>query len=155
MKIVDRKTFLSLPPETIFTKYEPCSFGELSIKGGSIGGIDFFYQQIADAIDCHDSGEMFDKLNAAEKRGVSVAFDFDCQGRDGLFDADQLFAVWEPADVAALIARLSKCAAGVGECFPMLDPNVPEMGSRYPDRGCYRVGCHIHGGPGGMKDEPK
>lgn len=40
--------------------------------------------------------------------------------------------------------------SGVGECFPMLDPNVPEFGSRYPDKGCYRVGCPIHGGPDGV-----
>jgi hypothetical protein len=37
--------------------------------------------------------------------------DFDCQGRDGLFDAAQLFAVWEPQDVAVLIARLTLTVA--------------------------------------------
>lgn len=37
--------------------------------------------------------------------------------------------------------------SGVPQCFPLLDPNVPEGGSRYPDKGCYRVGCPIHGGP--------
>lgn len=112
MKIVDRKTFLSLPAETLFSKYEPCVFGDLCIKGDTLGSNDFAYQQIADAIACNDSGEFADKLLAAERTGGSVALDLDCQGRDGLFDDDQLFVVWEPADVAALIARLSKCASG-------------------------------------------
>lgn len=44
----------------------------------------------------------------------------------------------------------SRFTVGVQECFPLLDPNVPEGGSRYPDKGCYRVGCPIHGGPDGV-----
>jgi len=33
---------------------------------------------------------------------------FECEGRDGLFDECQLFAVWEPQDVAALITKLQQ-----------------------------------------------
>ncbi len=32
--------------------------------------------------------------------------DFDCQGRDGCFDEDQLLAVYSRSDVEALMARL-------------------------------------------------
>lgn len=46
-------------------------------------------------------------------------------------------------------------AYGVQECFPLLDPNVPEGGSRYPDKGCYRVGCPIHGGPAGVQEDQR
>lgn len=113
MKIVDRKAFLTLPPETLFSKYEPCVFGDLCIKGDTIGSNDFAYQQIADAVAAHDGGEFANKLFDAKASGGSVAMDFDCQGRDGLFDADQLFAVWEPADVAALLVRLSRVPHGV------------------------------------------
>lgn len=118
MKIVDRKTFLSLPAGTLFSTYQPCVFGDLRIKGDSIGEIDFFYQPITDAIACNDSSEFAEKLDAAQASGASLSMDFDCQGRDGMFDADQLFAVWEPADVAALIARLGRCTAGVAERHP-------------------------------------
>jgi hypothetical protein len=45
------------------------------------------------------------------------------------------------------MANLHTPERGEQECFPRLDPNVPEGGSRYPDKGCYRVGCSIHGGP--------
>lgn len=33
MRIVDRKTFLAMPIGTVFSKYEPCVFGNLCIKG--------------------------------------------------------------------------------------------------------------------------
>lgn len=109
MLIVDRAKFLALPAGTLFSKYEPCVFGGLMIKGDSIffdGGNDFWCQQIADAIDANDSGEFADKLIDAQENGASVGLDLDCQMRDGLFDHDQLFAVWEPHDVAQLIERL-------------------------------------------------
>jgi hypothetical protein len=39
--------------------------------------------------------------------------DFACEGRDGCFESDdQMFAVWERADVEALIARLSATLTG-------------------------------------------
>lgn len=34
--------------------------------------------------------------------------DFDNEGRDGFFNREQLFAVWEPADVSALMERLTR-----------------------------------------------
>jgi hypothetical protein len=40
------------------------------------------------------------------ENGEEIPLDFDCQGRDGLFDLDQLFAVWSDSDVEALITRL-------------------------------------------------
>lgn len=109
MKIVNRATFLAMPAETLYSKYAPCFFGPLSIKGDTIGENDFGEQQIADAIESSGSDEFFDLLDRAEHGGESLRMDFDCQGRDGLFDAGQLFAAWEREDVEALIARLQQC----------------------------------------------
>lgn len=106
MKIVDRKTFLAMPPDTLYSKYEPCFFGDLEIKGYTAGTNDFVTQQIVDAVRCNDSNEFFDILLDAQKTGASFAMDFDCASRDGLFDDAELFAVWEQADVIALIRRL-------------------------------------------------
>jgi hypothetical protein len=111
MKIIDRKTFLSLPPGTLFSKYEPCAFGDLLIKGESITN-DFYYQQIADSIDADSSDEFADSLEAAQRDGTGLEMDFDAQMRDGLFDEDQLFAVWERRDVEKLIVRLKRALAG-------------------------------------------
>lgn len=113
MKIVTREQFMKYPAETLYSTYEPCYFGPLLIKGDTIEhdgkNIDWFYQQIADAVDAENSGALYDTLVGAEKLGFSVALDFDCQGRDGLFDDKQLYAVWEPQDVIALVSRLQAC----------------------------------------------
>lgn len=106
MKIVDRKTFLSMPAGTLFSKYVPMCFGELCIKESTLGENDFLVQHINDAIACGGSDEFASLLDDAERNGTSLAMDFDALGRDGCFDADQLFAVWERDDVEALIARL-------------------------------------------------
>lgn len=109
MKIVNRETFLVLPPGTLFSKYKPCYFEELCIKGETLGFCnDFLVQQIADAIQNTGSGDFSERLFRSEAEGDSLPMDFDYEGRDGCFDDDQLFAVWERADVKALIVRLNK-----------------------------------------------
>jgi|GEM_PF-1373079 len=107
MKIVDLRAFLALPAETVFSKYEPCSFENICIKGESMTN-DFAYQQIHDAVDSGDTGEFVDILESATETGESFEMDFDCQSRDAMFDKDQLFAVWERQDVYYLIKRLQK-----------------------------------------------
>lgn len=112
MRIVDRQTFLALPPNTLYSKYAPCFMEHLHIKMDTLPSdyaSDWWEVQIADAVDCQGSADFADKLHEAEKNGTSLAMDFETQGRDGCFDEDQLFAVWEDADVRALIERLSRC----------------------------------------------
>lgn len=106
MKIVDHKTFLSMPAGTVYSKYEPCIFEPFCIKGKSISYGDFFYQTIVDSVKCRGSDEFHGLLDDSEKNGTTFPLDFDSQGRDGCFEVDQLFAVWDDSDVEALIARL-------------------------------------------------
>lgn len=112
MRIVNRQTFLAMSPGTIFAKYRPCVFEELLIKGETLrSGNDFLYQPLVGAIDAHSSEVFEDKLHAAELAGADgpeVAMDFDVESRDGLYDADQLFAVWSREDVEGLIERLRR-----------------------------------------------
>lgn len=108
MKIVNRTQFLALPAQTLFSKYEPCCFGELEIKSDSLRN-DWLTQDIAGAIANNGSEDFASKLFDAEINGTSLPMDFDCLGRDGCFDEGQLFAVWEKADVEALIGRLIRC----------------------------------------------
>ena len=107
MRIVDRKTFLMLPAGIVYSKYKPCVFGSLEIKGDSIRN-DFFSQQIANAVDCDNSEEFSEILFKAEETGENFKMDFNCEGRDGLYDDDQLFAIWNADDVEALIDRLKE-----------------------------------------------
>jgi hypothetical protein len=107
MKIVDRITFLALPENTLYSKYEPCVFGPLEIKGETWGN-DFLTQQIADSVDAAGTDELIDILFDAQEKGTSFDLDLEICGRDGLFEDDQLFAVWEHNDVVKLIERLQK-----------------------------------------------
>jgi hypothetical protein len=115
MKIVNRAAFLAMPAETLYAKYTPCVFEGMCVKGDTIyaadgKAIDWFYQQIgAEAIAAHDSGEWVALLEESELTGKSLNMDFECQGRDGYFEDDQLFAVFDKQDVAQLIGRLRKC----------------------------------------------
>lgn len=109
MKIVNLKTFRALPPNTVFAKYQPCVFEELEIKGETWEHDFLVTSNLSSAIKCSGSGEFRELLDRAEKEGISLAMDFDTEGRDGCFEDDQLFAVWEEADVRALIERLKLC----------------------------------------------
>lgn len=108
MKIVDRKTFLSMPENTLFSKYDPCWFNSMEIKGHTIGDNDFFLQELTGSIAYNNAAGREVILDRAAKTGCHVDMDFDSYGRDGMFD-DALFAVYEKEDIEALIERLKKC----------------------------------------------
>lgn len=109
MKIVNLKTLRALPPNTVFSKYEPCVFGELGIKGETWEHDFLVTSSLSSAIESDSTEDFVDLLNQAEKTGESLAMDFNSEGRDGCFDDNQLFGVWEEADVRALIERLKLC----------------------------------------------
>lgn len=108
MKIVNLKSFRALPSGTLFLKYEPCVFGELQVKGDT-WEYDFLCGEMAAPIDANSSDDYGNKLDDAMENGTSVALDFDCYGRDGCFDDNQLFAVYEKEDMEKLISKLQEC----------------------------------------------
>lgn len=99
MRIVDRKTFLEQLPGTVFQKYIPCSVEEICIKGetlwheGTKSLGDFWYQPIGVC-----------PTNAPPSME-------DSEYRDGCFDPDQLFALYDDDDVHTLIAQLREAVA--------------------------------------------
>lgn len=103
MKLVNRTTMLQLPAGTLISKYEPAVINETLIKDESIihdgEHIDFFTQQIfEDSVD----------LDAIYSTG-SGELDLESHSRDGCFDYDELYIIWEPADIQATIDRLQAC----------------------------------------------
>jgi DNA modification methylase len=72
---------------------------------------DWYEQDIVGSIESTGSDDWAQKLDAAQRLGFSLRMDFDIDGRDGCFDEDQLFAVWERQDVEALIERLQRTLA--------------------------------------------
>ena len=109
MKIVNREEFLRLPSGTIYTTYEPCIFGNLSIKYDcTFSGEDFYFLEIAGSIESSSSDEFFDRVEAMANNGEAFPIDLDVSMRDGCFEKDQLYAVWEKEDVQSLITVLQK-----------------------------------------------
>lgn len=102
MKIVNRIEFLKLPSGTMYSLYSPIVFDGLYVKFDSINStvgekyIDFLNISLTDSI---DSMEELEKM----EKGISIGMDFDCIGRNGLYDLDQKYAVWEKKDVQGLM----------------------------------------------------
>lgn len=119
MKIVNRVEFLKLPSGALFREYEPCTFGELRVKGDTWPGTlrsnpsirtDEFIVLHLDLVDADSSDEEFDILDRAQKTGESFRIDYDGWMRDGWSPEveKQLFAVYEPSDVEQLIELLQR-----------------------------------------------
>jgi len=90
MRIIDRSAFLA----------------PLTIKQAT-DGADFYVQDLIPEFVGNESEEDWTgSLDAIEDGEPSPTLDYDLIGLDGLLDRDQLFAVFEPHDVEALIARL-------------------------------------------------
>lgn len=106
MRIVNREEFLAMPAGTVFAKYKPCIFDDLEIKGGSLTN-DFYAQELSVPIKAASDHEFSDILYRAEADGCEVELDFYNEYRDGLYDKDQLFAVYSKEDVQQLIKRLT------------------------------------------------
>lgn len=97
-----------MPAGTLFMKYEPCSFGDLQSKGET-WELDFLSENITYEIDCTNSNEFSDKLHSAKETGENLRMDFDITSRDGCFDDNQLFAVYDKRDVEMLTDKLNRC----------------------------------------------
>lgn len=120
MRIVDRKTFLSLPSGTVFAKFgrQPkdgshlnLTLSEIAIKGET-SYTDFCVQELIPWFEgVSDSAGHFAVFESMLKGEHSPPLDYECDGRDGLFDEDQLFAVWERDDLQRLLARLRTALA--------------------------------------------
>ena len=117
MKIVDRQTFLQMPAGTIYAKVSmgAYDFEAVEIKSNTVSGVDWYSQRlVGDFVGDKDSNDWLDSVEAmhnSEERAV----DLDIECRDGLFDRDQLFAVFDKTDAEALLARI---AAALQEGYP-------------------------------------
>ena len=104
MKIYRRAAFMELPAGVLFSKGKPWWFDGIYVKGDSIN----FKDAIGDfgslnlaSIESHDSGELVERFEKMLEEGASFPME-DAYGRDGLFDQDDLFLVWERADLEQL-----------------------------------------------------
>lgn len=104
MKLVDRKTFMSMPAGTLFRKVpEPWIIEPLSIKGDTMGA-DFGYMELAQPETF--SGEDFIAPLHDLEVGGSRKLETDGYGRDGVFQDTDMFLVLDDDDRRALVEIL-------------------------------------------------
>ena len=94
MVILNRKEFLELSCDTIFSKYKECCFESICIKGATIGN-DWFNIRLMDAV--------------KKIKTTNYALDLETESRNAEFDEEQMFAVYEKEDVEKLIKKLKDC----------------------------------------------
>lgn len=101
MRIVDRKTFLQLPKGTVYSKFNPSIFYELNVKTSNPEdewGNDWVHIPLIEGFIKGDRNHIdYDYFE----------FDLDCSVRDGSYEEEQLFAVYDKNDILKLIARLT------------------------------------------------
>lgn len=105
MKILNRGAFLGMPEGTIFSKGKPMYFESLCVKGESTyfdgGGSDFTYRDLIwfeNSGDSDQSRIFDDMVYKAESARIMQSY-----GRDGCFDEEDLFLVYEKYDLIEMI----------------------------------------------------
>lgn len=105
MRVVNRKTFLTLSVGTIYCKGSQWAFDGLCIKDDSLDN-DWIYLNPAWP-SAHDSGEAMDLLERSLETGSSFPCE-DAYGRDGSFDDKDVFLIFERADLEALRTHIDR-----------------------------------------------
>lgn len=109
MRIVKREEFLKLPINTLYRKYKPQFYEDLCIKGETWDS-DFLCQELhGDISGSTGSDHNSDLHDMAVESGGVFRFDLDGLGRDGLYDENQLFAIYDNEDIKGLIEKLKIC----------------------------------------------
>lgn len=104
MKILNRKDFLNLPSGTIFSEYLPCNLYGLFVKEDTCGDNDYNEIDLISSIELKESEDYCTVLE-----GGNFKMDYKYSGRNGHFEDEQLYAVYEQKDINKLIEYLKKC----------------------------------------------
>lgn len=122
MKLVNRKTFLSLPEGTVFCKFPLTDKGDASkmtfgmsspcIKGETVEN-DFFSCTLGEEmqpVNANDSKELFDTFFDMQKNlGKEIPFE-SAGGRDGFLDDENVwFMIYSKEEIQEMVDELNHC----------------------------------------------
>lgn len=107
MRIVNRKEFSELPNGTLFSEYNPVVFQGLFIKCEQMGS-DYGELSLIGNVKAASSDQSFQILESAEENGTSFDLDFESYGRNGIFNEEQKYAIYERKDIEELIQALKE-----------------------------------------------
>ena len=111
MKIVNYTEFSKLPVNTVYGFYHPCIMSGIYIKGDSRSNnnndiiSDWYFSSINEPMLDSDEDNIMSEM---ENKGISVDIDVDIQMRDGMFDYDRKFVIYEKSDVIKIIEKLKE-----------------------------------------------
>lgn len=107
MRLVKKSEFLSLPEGTLFARLqERWVFDELSIKGDSLSSDDFWKIPLGWPDDAFEGGICkLDEMLADPSVSYSAN---DTIQREGIYDSDSVYLVYEQNDIDNLVERLKK-----------------------------------------------
>lgn len=120
MKIYNRKKFLKLPNGTIFCKGTKWCFDNLSIKGHSWEN-EFLYIDLCN-IDANDTGQWVDRLEDSLENCTSYPINNNI-ARDGLFEEEGIFLVFEEKDLIFLIDVMKIAKSVTPQSISIYDKN--------------------------------
>jgi hypothetical protein len=104
MRIVSRNEFLALPPGTVYCKYWSLGIlGDICIKEETVHG-DWWFQSLTKT-DAKNTEE-FDL--AENSSSYEINLDLNCLDRDGFFEEEDKFAVFNDNDVRQIINVLQE-----------------------------------------------
>lgn len=102
MRVMNKADFLKLPPGVAYCCGKKWYFYSLNFKGDSIPDtVGDWYELDPAWVDGHDSGECFDRLTDMLEKGASYPMQ-DSECRNGLYEDDDIFLVFEKADLLKL-----------------------------------------------------
>ena len=107
MKVVNYIEFIKLPINTLYSDFteDSCIINNIYCKQETISDNDWFYTNFTGTIEYDDDVyESFSKL----KNSLSVELDTTSIERDGMFDRNRKFIVYEKQDIINLMKVLKK-----------------------------------------------
>ena len=111
MRIINKQEFYKMPAGTLYSEFEPDILNNLLVKGQTFYNgkepIDYLECSLIDCIDCNEHSNILTK--ADNDSNFSFDFNYDNFGRNGIFDEDQKYMVYEKKDVEKLIEFLKGC----------------------------------------------
>lgn len=123
MRVVNRETFKQLPSGTAFQRGKPWVWSGLCFKQESY--VDDWWYVDVDTVEANDSGELFSRLEEMRTVGASYPIE-DGSVRDGRFDPDDLFLIYEVEDLARIRDWIDEAIAASNKKAPEVSPEGSE-----------------------------
>lgn len=137
MKIVNKKEFRELKTPFVFSHYRPCIIEDLfmCVDNTSMKNDIVQVELLGNVIPIGDepehwgSGDEIDLMHDAVEKGIRFRLDLEGNEREGLYDDDKLYVIYEEEDVITLIKKLTTSLSGTSVKDKLLskiksEPNI-------------------------------